>query len=117
MLHVFGAAEWRETFRRTQDASPAFRKALYGMYLLSNTWRFKRNRRLEMDGERCQSPLCFRVDSLEVHHTTYENIGDEDVEKDLVTLCERCHAEVHGLKRDGSVLIQLPSDIPDYADR
>lgn len=109
MLYIFGAKEWRETFMRTSGSTKEFRKWLYGIYTKSNAWKIKRAERRAMDGDRCRAPLCFRVDSLEVHHTTYANIGDEDVENDLVTLCERCHEAEHGLNPN-----QDSFPLPDY---
>ena len=31
---------------------------------------------------------------LHVHHLTYERVGKENL-KDLVTLCRRCHTDIH----------------------
>lgn len=96
MLRIFDGPAWRETFRRTQGANAKFKAWLYNMYLLSYAWRNKRGQRRAIDGDRCQGFMCFRVDHLQVHHKTYERIGDEDVENDLITLCDRCHASEHG---------------------
>lgn len=121
MMFIFGAKEWRETFIRTSGSKKEFRKWLYKIYLKSNAWRIKSSQRKLIDGSRCQAPLCFRVDSLQVHHTTYANIGDEDVENDLVTLCERCHKAQHGIgeieELFPNLAIQLPSDVPDFSDQ
>ncbi len=97
MLHVFDAAAWRETFLRTKGSpNKVLVRWLYETYLQSNAWKIKRAARREIDGDRCRGVMCFRVDGLEVHHSTYERIGDENVETDLITLYRNCHAGEHG---------------------
>jgi cytochrome c553 len=95
MKFIFDAAAWREAFTRCRGGCPKVWKWAYSMYLLSNAWKIKRAQRRAIDGDQCTSPLCFRVDTLQVHHKTYERIGDENVETDLVTLCDRCHGMEH----------------------
>lgn len=55
-------------------------------------WHDINQQRREIDGYRCA--LCNRGASLQVHHRTYENYGNEKVE-DLLTLCRRCHLAFH----------------------
>ena len=72
---------------------------LYEAYLLSDEWREKRQRALELAGHRCQrcgSPLC-----LEVQHKTYESIGREWIH-DLEVLCDDCREERHGRDKGAS---------------
>jgi 5-methylcytosine-specific restriction endonuclease McrA len=98
MKRVFGAAEWREVFLRCKDSDKSRRAWLYNAYIGSDAWNRKKVERRAIDRDKCQG--CIRVDRLEVHHKTYERIGDENVETDLVTLCERCHGELHGRKAE-----------------
>jgi len=49
---------------------------------------------LARDGYSCQ--LCGTHRGLEVHHIHYRSRGGDDSECNLVTLCCRCHAAVHG---------------------
>lgn len=60
----------------------------YMTYLLSPEWQEKRGAALERDQHRCR--LCNRRGPLEVHHRTYDRIGQERIE-DLTTLCRTCH--------------------------
>jgi 5-methylcytosine-specific restriction endonuclease McrA len=65
----------------------------YHQYILSRRWRDNPARlaELEASGFRCR--LCNAdgtESSLEVHHRTYQNLGNEQV-GDLTTLCRRCH--------------------------
>lgn len=58
-------------------------------------WRDKREQRLEIDGHKCRT--CGHDGSvwqLEIHHISYDRYGDEDVENDLITLCEPCHKAI-----------------------
>lgn len=65
-------------------------------YYRSPEWASKRNERLKMDGYKCAR--CGFTRALEVHHITYERFGHEDVSRDLVTLCKKCHREVEEQK-------------------
>lgn len=98
MLRIFDSAAWRETFRRCEGTTPKFWKWLYEMYLLSIAWKIKRSQRRAIDGDQCQGFLCFCTEGLQVHHVTYERVGNENVETDLITLCRRCHKAEHGHK-------------------
>ena len=69
-------------------------KQQYQKYLLSDEWSLKRARAIELAGGRCQ--LCNSEDPLNVHHRTYERIGDERPE-DLTVLCKTCHALHHAI--------------------
>ena len=62
-------------------------------YLQSSEWHRKRQERLIVDDFNCQ--LCSYTNNLQVHHKTYKNIFNEDVEHDLVTLCSDCHTAIH----------------------
>lgn len=65
----------------------------YEKYLQSEHWKETREKRLEIDGHRCY--LCGHKKKLNVHHLRYNNLGHEDVENDLITLCHRCHGMIH----------------------
>lgn len=76
----------------TNCAGYRFDRNAYKDYLRSEKWQEKRKERLLQDGYRCQ--LCGTGKNLEVHHVTYERIGNEKI-SDLVTLCNNCHQFVH----------------------
>lgn len=63
----------------------------YTTYMASEKWRDKRSLILKRDSDRCQT--CLSTDDLEVHHKTYERLGDEALE-DLITLCHECHEAI-----------------------
>lgn len=75
------------------------KKEQYAMYLLSDQWKALAQKRLEIDGYRCQ--LCgsdgTRENPIQVHHLSYRNIGHEDVYTDLVSCCASCHKGIHRL--------------------
>lgn len=65
----------------------AFLDALvsYADYLQSQEWRATRKVALERAGNRCQ--VCgYRGRNLDVHHNTYDNIGNERPEEQIKTL-------------------------------
>ena len=73
---------------------------LYERHMRSEAWEAKRQQRLAIDGQRCQT--CLHDGTLwrlEVHHKTYERLGDEDVERDLITLCCECHEAITNVIR------------------
>lgn len=48
---------------------------------------------LERDGWRCQ--YCGTTQNLEVHHLVPRSQGGDDDAQNLITLCARCHGDVH----------------------
>lgn len=69
----------------------------YQAYLKSATWKKKRQERLSIDNHACV--WCGATKNLQVHHLTYSRLGNEDVEKDLCTLCFGCHKKIEAWKR------------------
>lgn len=71
----------------------------YGDYLRSERWAELRATAVgEADG-RCQ--VCNSSDDLNVHHRTYERLGQDDEWRDLVVLCRICHEGYHFLIAEG----------------
>jgi len=68
----------------------------YHQYLASREWAARRAAALERAGHRCQVCNADRwfAGSLEVHHRTYERLGNE-APGDLVVLCRHCHDLFH----------------------
>jgi hypothetical protein len=64
----------------------------YNEYLQTPEWQNIRKEALQRAGYKCQ--LCSEIRLLHIHHNTYENIGNENP-KDLIVLCESCHAKFH----------------------
>ena len=65
----------------------------HGDYINSVAWQETRQKIFRRDGFRCV--MCGQSTNLNVHHITYENLGAEE-SSDLATLCQKCHAKVHG---------------------
>jgi HNH endonuclease len=75
----------------------------YARYLETDHWARRREEALEAAGyccERCgfygQRDAQGRRHGLDVHHLSYERLGDEE-QADLETLCRTCHREEHGI--------------------
>lgn len=64
----------------------------YDSYIHSAQWQDKRKQRLAIDDFKCQ--MCGNKDNLEVHHVTYDRLGNENMD-DIITLCDKCHTKVH----------------------
>ena len=66
-------------------------------YLRTPWWRFLSHSRKIADGNRCS--FCGSYNRLEVHHSTYKNVGTLLEWQNLITLCRRCHGAVHEFLR------------------
>ncbi len=69
----------------------------YREYLRSEDWRERRKELMEEAGWVCGE--C-GDDAKELHHLTYDNLGEEELDIDVVALCIDCHKEIHGNKDD-----------------
>lgn len=68
------------------------RKEAYSDYLQSGNWKVVRLAALHRAGHKCQ--ICNGTEHLEVHHRTYERLGEE-APNDLVVLDRPCHELFH----------------------
>lgn len=62
-------------------------------YLQSAEWQALRNQVLLRDHHTC-CKCGLSPSSLDIHHIRYDHLGKEPLE-DLVSLCRKCHQEVH----------------------
>jgi 5-methylcytosine-specific restriction endonuclease McrA len=83
--------------RTSRDNETAKRKEQYYQYLKTPRWAATRRAVLERDRFICQGCLC--EEATEVHHITYDNIGSE-LFFQLVSVCRKCHAKIHGNDMD-----------------
>lgn len=71
----------------------------YKTYIQSEAWKAKARQRLEIDNYKCV--MCGAEgtpwNGLQCHHMNYKHLGSEDVDVDIVTLCDCCHRRVHRL--------------------
>ncbi len=73
--------------------SKELRALPYGEYLQTPHWKRKREEKLRAVGRRCQ--VCNQGPGpLDVHHRTYERLGEE-LDQDLTALCRSCHHLFH----------------------
>ena len=61
---------------------------------ISPEWQEMRMRVLKRDKFMCQE--CGSAINVQVHHLRYPDVWGEENIDDLITLCNRCHAKVHG---------------------
>ena len=64
----------------------------YREHLKSPEWDAIRKQAMSRDGHLCQD--CGRQVATEVHHLSYDNVGEESPEE-LVSLCSECHRNRH----------------------
>lgn len=77
---------------RHADRLAELRGMPYREYLRTSEWRARRLVALERAEHRCQ--VCNTPERLDVHHRTYEHIGEER-DEDLLVLCRGCHGLFH----------------------
>jgi len=80
------------THRAERINSRVDREQYRNEYLQSEHWKTVRIGALERAGHRCQ--VCNNSKSLDVHHRTYERLGEE-LDGDLTVLCRKCHDIFH----------------------
>lgn len=75
----------------------------YREYLDSSHWESLRERKLSIGGRQCErcgrrAHLTAKGNwaGLQVHHRTYDTLGDESLD-DLEVLCSQCHESHHGI--------------------
>lgn len=64
----------------------------YKEYLETEWWRERRKKTLDYYGGRCA--VCNSAGLVDVHHRTYERLGQE-LDSDLIVLCRECHSRFH----------------------
>lgn len=64
----------------------------YNAYLKTDEWKAKRRRVLERARGICEG--CLEKPATQVHHLTYDNVGDELLFQ-LVAICDECHDKCH----------------------
>lgn len=88
------AGPWAQTGQRLKDERerrmPTWGE--YQAYLGSSAWQDVRRLVIASFDGRCAT--CNASDALEVHHRTYERVGDERMD-DLTLLCSQCHELLH----------------------
>ena len=71
----------------------------YRAYLASDEWKARRLRAITLAGGCCQGCGAAPSDGLDVHHRTYERLGDER-DDDLLVVCRPCHVEADRVRAD-----------------
>ena len=66
--------------------------AKYHRYLETKEWKTIRDKVLKRDDSLCK--ICNVKKADDVHHLTYENVFNEKLE-DLISVCRKCHSEIH----------------------
>ncbi len=69
----------------------------YKMLLNTHEWNIRRYKILNRDNFKCQNCPCIHKKEMVVHHKTYISglLPWESPDKDLITLCKKCHAFIH----------------------
>jgi len=67
----------------------------YREYLKSDNWRERRKELMEEAGGICAD--CGDK-ATQLHHLNYDNLGEEELDVDVIALCNACHKERHGNK-------------------
>ena len=65
----------------------------YIEYLKSDDWRKRRKQLMEEANWTCSK--CGEK-ATQLHHLNYYNVGDEELDTDVIAVCTDCHNEIHG---------------------
>ena len=94
----------------------------YGNYLRSERWKELRMEAVARAEGRCQ--VCGDREDINVHHRSYDRLGKDGEDRDLVVLCHVCHESFHFLiaKKQPNVRSQrryeeLPTIFPARSKR
>ena len=74
----------------------------YSDYLASEHWQEVRQK-YDVQSKRCAG--CDRQ-AFCIHHVTYVNLGNEDLEGDFLPLCFDCHERVHELLKESKKSVE-----------
>lgn len=72
----------------------------YRQYIKSQAWIDRRRKYWIDHNGKYRCVVCGGLEKIHLHHRTYERIGNE-LDEDLVPLCEKCHKKTHELVRKG----------------
>ncbi len=81
-------------FESTEDRAHT---EFYAEYMDSTEWQEMRETALIQAGRKCER--CGAIESLQVHHLTYEHLGDE-LPEELLVVCPPCHEKEDRLREE-----------------
>lgn len=64
----------------------------YIEYLQSDDWKIRRKELMEIANWICSK--CGEK-AIQLHHLNYDNIGNEELDSDVIAVCTDCHNEIH----------------------
>jgi 5-methylcytosine-specific restriction endonuclease McrA len=86
-----------ENWYATPERAAKLQSMPYAEYLETPEWHYRRRQVVKAAERKCQ--YCgIPTHDLNVHHRTYERLGNEDPD-DLIALCRDCHEREHARPR------------------
>ena len=85
--------------------------AKYQEYLKSGEWKHLRDKKIKQVNYTCDG-CGEQYRALEVHHLTYERIGEELL-TDLVAFCPICHKKAHGLAQKSKWNLYIKGELDE----
>jgi len=67
-------------------------KSEYIEYLKSEDWKIRRKYLMELADWTCS--ICGNK-ATQLHHLKYDKLGDEELDVDVIPLCNNCHKKIH----------------------
>lgn len=83
----------RKPRKTKQDRIQELKAMSYLEYLQTPEWKRLRDKRLKRDDYQCVR--CGSAINLQVHHISYRHRGEKGEIDDLITLCRKCHNQIH----------------------
>lgn len=89
------ASFWRDVFKKPMERP--IRKMFYLAYIRSTAWKLRKAERMTLANGTCE--CCGFASAVEVHHLSYDRLGDEAL-ADMLALCSDCHRAQHDGRPD-----------------
>jgi len=92
-----------KTPHRSWEAPAPTKSIDYVSYITSTTWRENPSRLQALSNDNYSCRMCGDDLTIQVHHITYANLGNE-LPEDLAVLCQDCHNHTHLMAGKGAIL-------------
>lgn len=84
------------TFVKRNQRLRSLGYATYDAYLASGAWKQCRESYYSRHDRRCA--VCENNEDVSLHHCSYRRVGGQELDRDLVPLCDLCHRIAHSCR-------------------
>lgn len=77
----------------------------YQVYLHSEHWADVKQRFRE--SKRPKTCIVCNYPKIELHHISYDKLGEERIDKDIIPLCRKCHQKIHNFHNSEKINVKF----------